>query len=100
MIMKIVCIGGLSDGETVEYKDSDGPQETVLLQDPRPRQYGLDEPPPSFVVAAPKREFYNLERVTSWQGATHLFYRFTDISSDDAITLLLHRYRNENRGGA
>lgn len=98
MIDKIVCIGGLSDGETVEYDDAKGPEETVLLADPRPTQFEIpldaNYRPPE---AAPRRErqFYNLERFTSQSGEVHYLYRHAVLSLDEAMTLLLYRYRNE-----
>ena len=84
------------DGHTVEWDEGETavPKETLLLADPRPRgRYVLDwDVSPPMRVVGPKMQFYALERLTSASGLVHYFYRYTGITNDEAITLLLYRY--------
>jgi hypothetical protein len=98
--MKIPCIGGLSNRHYVEVKNDKLPEEIMLLTDPRPLPPMKLEWPPSSYPSRPlprKREFYNLERMTSQSKEVHYFYRYSEISLDEAMTLLLCNYIMEGQ---
>ena len=94
MIRKIVCIGGVMDGYSMECRDNNRPEERILMSDPKPTPYRhlFDGPLSPVIAFAPKKQFYELERLTSQSGEIHLFYRHNELTNDEALTLLLTRY--------
>lgn len=99
MTIKIVCIGGLSNGEVFGYSDAYKPLEEILLPYPRLTDLSmLDFDYQSRQIPLlVKHEWYKLERLTSQSGEVHLFYRHEKLTLDEAMTLLLYRYRKEAR---